>query len=113
MKGECLLPQGQVHASVDQVWLGQLKLGFDNTNPLIFCGIRQFTAENEEFFILNLIEFGIRQSELENQQEFVVTNLKKCVIPSQKNALVYKSQKSFVTKVHWKLWNFNNKTFLH
>ena len=107
MKGECLLPQGQVHASVDQVWLGQLKLGFDNTNPLIFCGIRQFTAETEEFFILNLIEFGIRQSEQENQQEFVVPNLKKCVIPSQKNALVYTSLLKQGSAIHkmddWKV----------
>ena len=27
MRGECLLPHGQAHASVDQVWLGQVKVG--------------------------------------------------------------------------------------
>ena len=32
MKGECLLPQGQVHASVDLVWLSQVKLGFVRKN---------------------------------------------------------------------------------
>ena len=98
MKGECLLPQGQVHAIIYQVWLGQVKLGFVRTDILdlseqsvVFGGIRQFTVERDEFFIPILMEFGIRQSELKKLQEFVVPNLKKCVIPSRKNALVYTS----------------------
>ena len=98
MKGECLLPQGQVHAIIYQVWLGQAKLGFVRTDILdlseqsvVFGGIRQFTVERDEFFIPILMEFGIRQSKLKKLQEFVVPNLKKCVIPSRKNALVYTS----------------------